>query len=113
MTTELSCTDRQKIMIEKILTDILEYYMTAAIEVVMQNIVIKERIATVRNMEIIIYSDEHNPPHFHVKSKDNSINAKFLINDCTFINGEISSTDFKRIKAFYVDAKAKATMELI
>lgn len=31
---------------------------------------IKERVATVRNMKLIIYSNDHNPPHFHVKSKD-------------------------------------------
>ena len=41
----------------------------------------KEQIATIRNMKIVIYSD-HNPPHFHVKSKDNKINAKFKIENC-------------------------------
>jgi hypothetical protein len=38
----------------------------------------RERISTIRNMQILIYSNDHNPPHFHVKSKDNRVNAKFV-----------------------------------
>jgi hypothetical protein len=62
---------------------------------------IKERIATVRNMRLIIYSNDHNPPHFHVKSNDGSIDAKYSLEDCSLISGVIDSKDNKRIKAYY------------
>ncbi|WP_175545845.1 DUF4160 domain-containing protein [Sinomicrobium oceani] len=51
-------------------------------------------------MQVIIYSNDHNPPHFHVKIKDLKIDAKFRIGDCELINGEISSKDLKKIKGF-------------
>ena len=37
----------------------------------------KERIATIKNLKVVIYSNDHNPPHFHVVSNDYDINAKF------------------------------------
>lgn len=74
---------------------------------------IKERIATVRNMKLIIYSNDHYPPHFHVKSNDRSIDAKYTLNDCNFLSGFIDSKDEKRIKAFYNDPKVKAIFKKI
>lgn len=100
-------------MFDKILTETLEYYMTAPLEMIMLNIRIKERIGTIRDMQIIIHSDDHNPPHFHVKSKDNRVNAKFLLRDGSLIEGRIDSKDLKRIKAFYCDVKIQKIMEMI
>lgn len=74
---------------------------------------IKERVATVRNMKLIIYSNDHNPPHFHVKSNDGSINAKYSLKDCNFLSGVIGPKDDRRIKAFYEDPKAKALFDSI
>ena len=65
----------------------------------------KERVATIKDLKIIIYSNDHNPPHFHVKSKDLKINAKFSIQDCSLISGEVNSKNLKRITAFYSDPK--------
>jgi len=98
---------------EKILTPILEYYMNAPFEKVILNIQIKELVDTIRNMRIIIYSNDHGPPHFHVVSKDNSIDAKFRIKDCVQISGEINSKDLKRIQAFHADMKTQKVMEMI
>jgi len=99
---------------EKILTPILEYFINAPFEnILVKSSRIKERVETIRNMQIIIYSNDHNPPHFHVKSKDNSINAKFLLKDCTKISGEISPKDIKRIQAFHGDIKTQKVMEMI
>ena len=99
---------------EKILTPILEYFINAPLnDVLVKNSRIKERVETIRNMQIIIYSNDHNPPHFHVKSKDNSINAKFLLKDCTKISGDISSKDIKRIQAFHRDIKTQKVLEMI
>jgi hypothetical protein len=99
---------------EKILTPILEYYMSAPIDDLQKRLIVpKERIATIRNMHIIIYSNDHNPPHFHVKSKDKSINAKFTIDGCRFISGTISSKEVKRIKLFHSDIKTQIIMKKI
>lgn len=98
---------------EKILTPILEYYMSAPYDDVLKNIIGKERIGTVNNMQIIIYSNDHNPPHFHVMSKDKSIDAKFTISDCTYLSGQIGTKDIKRVLAFHADMKTQAVMKMI
>ena len=100
-------------ILEKILSDVLNYYMNAPFDLVVRNIWSKERISTIRDTQIIIYSNDHNPPHFHVKSKDNTINAKFLMSDCTLISGEIKTKDIKRIKAFHSDLKTRTVMDKI
>lgn len=72
---------------------------------------IKELVGRVRNMKIEIYSNDHNPPHFHVKSNDSSINAKFRLDNCDFIKGSIGTKDCKRIKAFFEDDETKKMMK--
>jgi hypothetical protein len=64
---------------------------------------IKELVTKIRNMKIEIYSNDHNPPHFHVKSKNGTINAKFRLDNCELIGGKIGKKDIKRIEAFYSD----------
>lgn len=98
---------------EKILTPIIDYYMNAPFELIEANYTIKERIATIRNMQIIIYSNDHNPPHFHVISRDNSVDAKFTLEDCTKISGDIDSKDEKRIKVFFADIKTQMVMKKV
>lgn len=73
----------------------------------------KERVQTINNLEVIIYSNDHDPPHFHVKSKDLKINAKFTIEKCELMSGEIDSKSLKRIEAFYQSSKGKYILETI
>ncbi len=103
---------------EKILTDLLKYFLgldDVSLEQHLKahNTTIKERVATIDDLQVIIYSNDHYPPHFHVKTKNLSINAKFKIEDCELIDGEISSKDFKKIEAFYRSSKGKMVLELI
>jgi Domain of unknown function (DUF4160) len=99
---------------EKILTPILEYFMSIVdIDSHIDNSRIKERIETIGRMQIIIYSNDHEPPHFHVKSKDNEIDAKFTIKDCTYLSGKIEAKDFKRVQTFHRDIKTQKVMEMI
>lgn len=72
---------------------------------------IKELVGRIRNMKIEIYSNDHNPPHFHVKSSDKSINATFRLDDCTLIQGNVNRKDKKRIEAFYNDSETKDFMK--
>jgi hypothetical protein len=103
---------------EKILKDLLSYYLAiddVSVEKHLDeiNIAIKERVDTIDDLQVIIFPNDHNPPHFHVKSKSLKINAKFKIENCELINGEIGSKDLKKIKAFYLSPKGKITLETI
>ncbi|CDN74012.1 conserved hypothetical protein [Elizabethkingia anophelis] len=51
---------------------------------------IKLHIVSINELEVVIYSNDHNPPHFHVISKDKSINTKFTIKKCEQISGKLS-----------------------
>lgn len=74
---------------------------------------IKQRVERIKDLNIIIYSNDHNPPHFHVKTNDCKINAKFLIENGEYLSGEINSKNLKRIKAFYDSPKTKLIMKKI
>lgn len=91
---------KQDIM-EKILTDFLAYYLglddiSLERHLREENLATKERVQTINNLEVIIHSNDHNPPHFHIKSKDLQINAKFSIEKCELLKGEISAKNLKK-----------------
>ncbi|MFN5985106.1 MAG: DUF4160 domain-containing protein [Fluviicola sp.] len=103
---------------EIILKDLLNYYLgldDISLELHLKeiNTATKERVATIDDLQVIIYSNDHNPPHFHVKTKNLQIDAKFKIEDCELISGEISSKNLKKIKAFYISPKGKIVLESI
>jgi len=98
---------------EIVLKPILERYFSEDLEILLQGIETRERIATLGKMQIIIYSNDHNPPHFHVKSRDGEIDAKFKIENGEYISGNINSNGKKRINAFYNDIKVKLRMKSI
>jgi len=108
----------QENILNKALTDLLSIYMNyddAVIEelLIQPGLAKKERVDKVDGLEVVIYSNDHNPPHFHVKTKDKTIDAKFLIETGEYISGEIDSKHLKRIQAFYNSPKTKIIMKLI
>jgi hypothetical protein len=101
---------------ETILTPVLESFMNIDFNfenksLQIHNLETKERVDTVRNMKILIYPNDHNPPHFHVIAKDGSVNAKFTIDTCELISGTINSKDIKRIQAFHKHPKTVIVLE--
>ncbi len=103
---------------EKILNDLLSYYLglddiQLDKHLKEANSATKERVESINDLNILIYSNDHNPPHFHVKSKDLKIDAKFTIKDCELMRGEISSKYLKRIKAFYNSPKGQFVLQKI
>ncbi len=56
-------------------------------------------------MKVEVYSDEHAPPHFHVKSP--TIDASFAINDCKVLRGEVSGASLRTIRYWHQHAKPK------
>lgn len=105
-------------IMKKILADLLAYYLgldDISLEKHLKeaNLATKERVKVIDDLEVVIYSNDHNPPHFHVKSKDMKINAKFSIEKCELLSGEISSKNKKKIIVFYQSPKGKLVMEKI
>ena|SRR5271156_4366709 len=66
---------------------------------------IKRRVDEVEGMKIEIYSNEHSPPHFHVKSA--GLDASFRIENCELINGSIGSRERKIIEWWHERCKTK------
>lgn len=93
-----------------ILTPVLERYFNNDGQRVSHQIEIRDRVSTMGKMQLIIYSNDHNPPHFHVKSNDRKVDAKFKIENCEYISGKIDSKDLKKVVNFYNDPKVKSRM---
>jgi Domain of unknown function (DUF4160) len=105
-------------IMERVLKDLLIYYLgldDKSLELHLKevNTATKERVETIDDLQVIIYSNDHNPPHFHVKTKNLRIDAKFKIENCELISGEIGSKDLKKINAFYLSPKGKTVLEII
>jgi hypothetical protein len=105
-------------IMEKILNDLLSYYLglddySLEKHIKTASLATKERVTTINDLKIIIRSRDHNPPHFHVQSNDLRINARFTIENCELMDGEISSKYLKRIKAFYDSPKGKIVLKTI
>lgn len=105
-------------IIQRAITETLRTYLSyddSFIDFLLNNpnFVNKERIETIEHLEVIIYPNDHNPPHFHVKSKDLKIDAKFLIETGELYKGKISAKDKKKIKAFYESPKGKILLEIV
>lgn len=64
----------------------------------------KQRVATVRDLEINIYPKDHQPPHFHVRSRQRNMDARFHIESLEFINekhGTIRPKEIRQIQDFF------------
>ena len=64
---------------------------------------IKHIVDKVNGLKIEVYSNEHPPPHFHVKTPN--INASFVIENCELLNGEIGRKDLKIIQYWHQKSK--------
>jgi hypothetical protein len=59
----------------------------------------KELVKKIDGIKIEIYSNEHPPPHFHVKSADFS--ASFTLDSCQYIQGHIDKKNRLKIEYWY------------
>jgi len=65
----------------------------------------KNLIASIDDLTVHVYRD-HNPPHFHVVSKQREIDAQFTLEDCQLWNdpsGKVKSSDIKKIQTYFKD----------
>ncbi|SFW53137.1 DUF4160 domain-containing protein [Chitinophaga sancti] len=68
---------------------------------------IREGVGRYEGLIFEMYTNDHNPPHFHVKTKDGRVNASFRIDNCEVVDGNVSSPDLKRIKKFHAEHKGR------
>lgn len=59
----------------------------------------RHQVDKVSNLKIEIFSNEHPPPHFHVKSPE--IDATFSILEGKLLNGNIDSKSLKKIEYYH------------
>lgn len=70
---------------------------------------IKGMVSSVKGMKIEIFSKEHPPPHFHVKSS--KVDASFTIDDCKLLNGTINGGDLKKIVFWHSQGAKKLLID--
>lgn len=61
---------------------------------------ILETVFEFDKIKIQIYSNDHLPPHFHIKKTD-EIDAVFDLNTLEYKSGKISNNNLCKIKAFF------------
>ena len=65
---------------------------------------IKRRIASVRDLELNIYPKDHDPPHFHVRSTQRNMDARFHIDTLELIDmkyGTITGKEVRQVQEFF------------
>jgi len=65
----------------------------------------RQLVEMVRGMRISIFSREHPPPHFHVKSA--TVDASFRIEDCVELDGHVDRKTYDKIRYWHGLAKPK------
>lgn len=66
---------------------------------------IRALVDNVDGLKIEIFPNEHAPPHFHIRA--NGITAVFSIIDCSLIQGEIGSREYKMVQWWYRRSRKK------
>jgi uncharacterized protein DUF4160 len=67
----------------------------------------RQQVARIRGVSIHIYSNEHAPPHFHVKCAEES--AKYTIESCDRLEGGLGTRE-ERIVQYWFKQKGKAVL---
>ncbi|HEX2900810.1 MAG TPA: DUF4160 domain-containing protein [Bacteroidia bacterium] len=104
--------------LEEILKDVFQTYLSYSDDFIDELLldpflVRKQLVERLANLDLMIYTNDHNPPHFHVKSRDGRIDAKFIIETGELLGGEIDSKNLKKVIAFCQSPKKKAIMQMI
>jgi hypothetical protein len=64
---------------------------------------IKQLVDRIGGLKIVVYANEHPPPHFHVKSPD--VDAVFTIDECIYIRGNIDGREQRLVKWWHDRAR--------
>ncbi len=66
---------------------------------------VKQLVGRINGLTMHIYSNEHNPPHFHVKYAEKE--ASYMIDSCELLNGSLGNREDKIVKYFHNGTKEK------
>ncbi len=59
----------------------------------------RQRVDRVKNVSIYVYSNDHSPPHFHVKCS--GMTASYRIHDCELMEGTLGHKEDKIVKYWF------------
>jgi hypothetical protein len=96
---------------EQLLNPILIHYLNQPIDAILSGEM--EAVRNRRKSELSIVLVENAAPYFQVFLEKENIKAKFLIENCLLVEGNISPYDHKRIKAFYSDPKSQVILKKV
>lgn len=96
---------------EQLLNPILIHYLNQPIDAILSGEM--EAVRNRRKSELSIFLVESAAPYFQVILEKENIKAKFLIENCLLVEGDISPEDHKRIKAFYADPKSQIVLKKV
>lgn len=96
---------------EQLLNPILIHYLNQPIDAILSGEM--EAVRNRRKSELSIFLVESAAPYFQVFLEKENIKAKFLIENCLLVEGNISPDDHKRIKAFYADPKSQVILKKV
>jgi hypothetical protein len=96
---------------EQLLNPILIHYLNQPIDAILSGEM--EAVRNRRKSELSIVLVENAAPYFQVFLEKENIKAKFLIENCLLVEGNISPDDHKRIKAFYADPKSQIVLKKV
>jgi hypothetical protein len=66
-------------------------------------------IARIGSMRIMMFADDHNPPHFHVSTPDHD--ALILIRDLSLLQGQITTKNLEAVRRWAVVAENRRHLE--
>jgi hypothetical protein len=96
---------------EQLLNPILIHYLNQPIDAILSGEM--EVVRNRRKSELSIVLVENAAPYFQVFLEKENIKAKFLLENCLLVEGNISPDDHKRIKAFYADPKSQIVLKKV
>ena len=96
---------------EQLLNPILIHYLNQPIDAILSGEM--EAVRNRRKSDLTIVLIENAAPYFQVILEKEKIKAKFLIENCLLVEGDISPDDHKRIKAFYADPKSQVILKKV
>lgn len=98
---------------EQLLNPILIHYLNQPIDAILSG-EIQNATKITRNASLKFILQKKKTPEFTISIEKEGLKGSFLVEDCTLVNGNISSPDdHKRIKAFYADPKSQVVLKKV
>lgn len=71
------------------------------------------RCDKIDGIEVLIYTKDHSPAHFHIKCNNPRLDCKFSIDNCELISGDMPSKYYKKLKTWFNDGYINGDKHII